>query len=168
HLDTDYVSGGVKHHAKTAMSAAMIDDVKGYADQAKNQWTKWNNGRANASMDKIVVKEPIRSLTKTDDAGHYWVAPEDVAAQLDKYAPPGKYDSLFVVWNPASASPDIPICCAYGIGPQASTNGATYAAVPTAFKGGEAYVHEWLHGAGRFYRSHGLDVPDPHENRTFG
>jgi hypothetical protein len=29
-------------------------------------------------------------------------------------------------------------------------------------------VHEWLHGAGAFYRSHDLDVPDPHENRVFG
>lgn len=169
-LDTDYVVDGVTHHVKSTMSAAQIADIEATADDMKAKWSLWNGGRATMTMDKILVNDAVTRLSFADNnKKNYWVGANDIARQLDLYAPPGRYDSVFVIWNPQSAQPAVPNCCGYGLGPSADSNGATYANLPTAFHNGEAYVHEWLHGAGDFYRDqHGLAIPDPHDERIFG
>lgn len=169
-IDAGYTANGHFYRVRSTMSAAKIEKAKEQAASVKSLFGTYNNGRAAASMEVIVVNETLDHLSPVNgDAGKngWWVSPSDIAAQLDKYAPKGRYDSAFILFDPSAGDPDVPFPVGWGRGPGDDTNGMTFGTLRYDV-GAEAYVHEWLHGAGAFYRGKGFDVPDPHENRDFG
>jgi hypothetical protein len=165
---TDVYAGG--KHVRTSMS---LTGRLGAAHQAAlgvpSLFAKYSGYRGRATMDVIEVDETLHKVSR-DAMGGFWVSPGDVKAELDRYAPKGRYDSIFIMWEPGTGQNAVDVRAAWGMGPStggSDTNGATYAAVHPDTSS-EGLVHEWLHGAGAFYRGLGFDVPDPHENRTFG
>jgi hypothetical protein len=172
-IDADLVDpSGNSRHVRMAMTNARRDLLVQTADTMEARWETWNLGHAPMTMTKIEVTTPIRHISRMGSDGAYWVSPQDVAAALDTYAPKGRYDSVFVMWDPGPNGelgylPGVYNGWGLTSPPSDDTNGMTYATIqPTTGYGG--MIHEWMHGAGGFYRSHGLDVPDPHENDTFG
>lgn len=110
----------------------------------------------------------LRSLSE-DSAGFYWPSPDDVAGELDEFAPRGMYDSLFVFWpqNDFASGTTIP-CRGWGLGMGACdwTRGATYAVVANASSQawlgeapGEVWLHEWLHGVCHHFAEQGYGMP---------
>ncbi|HEX4946659.1 MAG TPA: hypothetical protein VFZ34_08355 [Blastocatellia bacterium] len=112
---------------------------------------------------------PLMSVTVMGE-GIYWPSPTDTKPALDALAPPGAYDSVFVLWpqNDPRTGQSIP-SGGWGLGMGASdwTNGATYATVanaPTSAwqrpKLGEVWLHEWLHGVCHHFAQLGYAMPD--------
>ena len=163
-VDADYVDEkGVKRHAKTTMPDARVSQaIRSALDWPATLWD-WSGHGGHATMEVVSVLDPIRHVSIEGEGNGYWVALTDIAAALDVFAPKGRYDSVFVIWDPQA----IHVCCGWGRGPGADTNNMTYAQLyPDS--GTEGMIHEFLHGAGDFYRSHGLAVPDPHTNDRYG
>lgn len=138
----------------------------------------WSGGLGSAAMDIVSVNDTVHSVSRVT-ADSFWVSPTDVKSILDPLAPPGRYDSILFIWDPDDgAGGVVPVCCgwAYPSGKVGLANGATWATFPTWSEGewggpfpAEGFVHEWLHGSAGYYRSQrGLNVPDPHENNTYG
>ena len=112
---------------------------------------------------------PLTSLTEMGD-GLYWPSPTDTKRDLDEFAPPGSFDSVFVLWpqnNPQTGA--FVRTSGWGLGMGASdwSNGATYATIanaPTAAwtrpKLGEVWLHEWLHGVCHHFAQLGFVMPD--------
>ncbi len=132
----------------------------------------WTDGLGRASLDIVTLDDTVRSLSPAQ--GGYWVGPADVADLLDRYAPTGAYDSIFVIWDPDGSEGNVPTCCFFGQGPGPGTHGATYASIPTfsdrpSDRPGLALIHEWLHGSTYYYRkTRGFAVPDPHDGAQYG
>jgi hypothetical protein len=112
---------------------------------------------------------PLRTLTSMG-AGYFWPSPDDVRASLDKLAPSGSFDSIFVFWPGTDAATGVKIPCrGWGLGMGASdwSNGATYAVVSNAPSwmwqreaSGEVWLHEWLHGVCEHFRNKGHVMPE--------
>ena len=117
------------------------------------------------------IHDPGMVLTSlsADEKNTFWPSPDDVRVVIDRFAPPGAYDSIFVLWPQHDSRKKTGIPCrgwGLGMGPSKWTNGATYAVVanaPTsAWKGeapGEVWLHEWLHGVCGFFQSRGVTMP---------
>lgn len=126
-------------------------------------------GGAAAVVPEIAQSESaLGSLSAEENIG-YWPTPDDTRRELDRLAPAGSYDSLFVFWPHQDAKRGSTILCrAWGLGMGASewSNGATYAAVAnapsSAWRGeapGEVWLHEWLHGVCHHFALRGHPMP---------
>ena len=113
-----------------------------------------------------------RSLNSLTQLGQdtYWPSPDDTRAEIDRFAPPGAYDSLFVLWPQQNFANGTSVPSGgWGLAIAASpwSNHATYAAVANVESSkwqvpvvGEVWLHEWLHGACAFFSSKGFLMPD--------
>ncbi len=112
---------------------------------------------------------PLTSLTP-DGEGTYWPSPDDVRSTIDRFAPAGAYDSIFVLWPQHDSRKKTSIACrgwGLGMGSGEWSNGATYAVVANASTSawkneapGEVWLHEWLHGVCHFFQSRGHTMPE--------
>ncbi len=126
------------------------------------------DGAADVVARVADVEQPLTSLTR-ESATRFWPSPQDTRGELDRFAPAGTVDSVFVFWPQRNvASDDAVPCDAWGLALPASdsSNGATYAAVanaPTAaWRGearGEVWLHEWLHGVCAYFARQGFAMP---------
>jgi hypothetical protein len=159
--------GGVDRRVVTTMSPQRYAKAQAAAAGVVDAFEAWSSGRARATMEVIDVPV-LRKVSAIGDASRgFWIAPADVKDVLAEHAPRGRFDSVYMLWEPGSGANAVPVCCAWGRGPGDDTNGMTYAVV-TPNTGSEGMIHEWLHGGAAFYRAKGHDTPDPHENRVFG
>ena len=110
---------------------------------------------------------PLRQLTQ-NGPNSYWPSPADVAEQLDELAPPGRWDSIFILWpeHDSSKGTSIP-SDGWGWGMGSTKWSRTYATVanaPTSAwqrePAGEVWLHEWLHGVCRFFGELGYSMPE--------
>jgi hypothetical protein len=113
-----------------------------------------------------------RSLTSVTVLGReaYWPSPDDTRAEIERLAPPGSFDSIFVLWPQQNFIDGASIPSGgWGLAIAASrwSNEATYAAVANVESWqwrvpvvGEVWLHEWLHGACAFFASKGYLMPD--------
>ena len=128
-----------------------------------------SNGEAPVTAEIVVVEEPLRSVTSTGDQ-QFWPSPGDTRKELDRYAPAGRFDSLFVFWPNTNFQDGTNVPCAgwgLGSGPGDGTHGATYAVVGNAQSWawkipivGEVWLHEWLHGVCRIFADKGDVMPE--------
>jgi len=127
-----------------------------------------SDGEATVTPKIVIVEEPLRSVTPTGE-GMFWPSPTDTRKQLEKYAPPGEFDSLFVLWASTNlqTGKDVP-CPGWGLGsgPRDGTHGATYAIVGNAASWawripivGEVWLHEWLHGVCQIFAERDFAMP---------
>jgi hypothetical protein len=179
--DVTFTKDGVSTHVVARMDPAREAGANEAVRQVPELISAWNAGRMHPTLEVMATEETIRSVSplvlpaQYGDGG-FWVSPKDVHPLLDKYAPEGKYDSIFLIWNPTGTSGSVP--CLYWVGPWRApdSNMATFASICYDYPGpapgtypGEGLVHEWLHGATHYARVElGFDVPDPHLNTEYG
>jgi hypothetical protein len=113
-----------------------------------------------------------RYLTSLTQIGNqlYWPSPDDTRQEIDRFAPPGRHDSIFVLWPQRNLVDGTFIPSAgWGLAIAASSwsNGTTYAAIANSESwrwrvpvAGEVWLHEWLHGACAFFADKGYVMPD--------
>ena len=56
----------------------------------------FSNKEAVVLYDIVIIDRPITTITTLGNG--YWLSPNDTRAELDLYAPKGKYDSVLVYW----------------------------------------------------------------------
>ena len=124
--------------------------------------------RATIDYKVVRVNRPLESLTRRAK-GMFWPSPDDTRQEIDHFAPPGKYDSIFIFWPQNDLDRRRSISSGgWGLGMGASkwSSGATYAAVGNAPsfawripKIGEVWLHEWLHGVCAYFHDRGHSMP---------
>ena len=126
-------------------------------------------GKAGIEYETARPDHALTSLTR-ESSSRFWPSPDDIRSDLDEFAPPGKYDSIFVFWPQRNLKNGTAVPCdAWGLAIGASkwTNGATYAAIANAPSfawtneaRGEVWLHEWLHGVCAHFAQRGHVMPE--------
>ena len=161
--DAGFLQGGVSNHYTGTMNTANRDD----GVWAFHQYCSLVNqlsAREGIMLGDVVY--PGHAITHVTDMGgeDYWVDPDDIAADLDTYAPSNTYDTIFVYWAPGSIPHNY-----LGMGntaPTGNAHGDTYANIIewSGWTGepakGEAWLHEWLHGVCGYYQGQGYRQPN--------
>ena len=125
-------------------------------------------GRLRWEAAVVSSPRPLRTVSPMGD--QCWVGPSDVRDDIAAYAPPGKYDNIFVYWKGVDDErPEnvLPGGFGWSIGPSADANGAGYSCVHYAQPGlwqrdsvtTEIFLHEWLHQIEGFCQSKNLPLP---------
>jgi hypothetical protein len=126
------------------------------------------SGAARVEPEIITTERPLSSLTRRG-RNEWWPSPHDTRRELDRFAPAGKFNSIFVFWpqHDFLRRTSVP-GHAWGLGMGASdwSNGATYAAIANAPSAnwknearGEVWLHEWLHGVCHHFAQRGHRMP---------
>ncbi|PZR73598.1 MAG: hypothetical protein DLM52_10750 [Chthoniobacterales bacterium] len=159
--------GGKRFH-HIANDEEISDAVESFAGfpQLVSELT---SGAAMVEPAIIEANRSLSSLTRRE-RNEFWPSPDDTRRELERFAPPGKFDSLFVFWPQHDFARGISVPgCAWGLGMGASdwSNGATYAAVANAPSAawknearGEVWLHEWLHGVCHHFAQRGHVMPE--------
>lgn len=155
-------------HFRHSASDAEIDDAVysfgGFPELVKELTV----GRAEVVPEIVQADRVLDSLTARNP-NEFWPSPDNTRPELDRLAPAGRFDSIFVFWPQHDFARGISIPgFAWGLGMGASdwTNGATYAAIANAPKSawrnearGEVWLHEWLHGVCHRFAQRGYEMP---------
>ncbi|MEX2548213.1 MAG: hypothetical protein WD830_10555, partial [Chloroflexota bacterium] len=168
---------GTEYHLQARMSATMHDVVLDTVDRFRRSVGIWSGGLASTSLTIVEVPHPITTLNKL--SGGYWVGPDSVEADLDRYAPTGTYDSIFVMWQAKDDSGEkIPVA-GWGLTlpPGGWANGAGYSSIITPSQlwwwtsssaPEEVFIHEWMHQVVYFNRDAGRMNLDLHGGTAYG
>jgi hypothetical protein len=170
-------SNGSTYRLQTTMSATMRDLVGDVIRRYRNSVSSWSDGLAAVDLDVIDVPHAITSLNKLN--GAYWVGPDAVENDLDRYAPTGTYDSIIVVWDAKDDNGVVVPVAAWGLSlaPGWWANGAGYTSLitPTSMTWWtqspvpqDVFVHEWLHQAIFFHENAGRMRLDLHTAEQYG
>lgn len=172
-------ASGKERHLGATMSAATESVMVGAVKTMPKLTRQWSSGVA---AQQMTVVRPTTTLTRLTalGGGAYWLAPEDIAADIALYAPASSYDSIMVIWQPWDADDHVP-SVGWGLAWPASpaSNGSSYSTITVPPAGnnswitgrtypGEPFMHEWLHGVIDHYASHGSDTPALHADATYG
>ncbi len=127
------------------------------------------NGAAKIEHEIVNVGHALTSLTRESET-RFWPSPDNIGPDLDRFAPSGKYDSIFVFWPQRNLETGAAVPCdAWGLAMGASdwSSDATYAAIAnapsSAWKNearGEVWLHEWLHGVCAHFAQRGHIMPE--------
>lgn len=131
--------------------------------------SRLTKGAARVEVSIVQSEHPLGSVTK-EQSESYWPSPDDTRRELDHFARPGSFESVFIFWpaNDRARNTSVP-CRGWGLGMGASdwTNGATYAVVSNAPTSswtreapGEVWLHEWLHGVCHHFAERGHAMPE--------
>jgi hypothetical protein len=144
---------GTEYHMTSKMGAEMHDLVLNTVNRFSRSVKTWSGGAV--AMDLDIVEVP-HAVTALDTFGSgYWLGPRSVRDDLNRYAPAGAYDSIFVVWKARDAVERIPIG-GWGLTlpPGSWANGAGYSSIiapsemwwwTDSLNPEEVFVHEWMH-----------------------
>jgi hypothetical protein len=160
----------------TRVTVRMADQVIRDAGVAVSRVTdnmarELSGGRIRLETTVVVSDTPLTRVSPL--GGGYWVAPEDVQEDLDRFIPePGRYDSVLVFADLRDEpNGDVVPMEAYGLtsGPQPAAWFAAYSTIqyiewdallhPGQPWGNEVFLHEWLHGLEAFYADRGVRMP---------
>ena len=136
--------------------------IEGVLERLPATVRRWSDGLATLDpLDVIEVRRPIRpSRRAAAAAGGSGRARS--ATELEEYAAPDRYDSVYALWP---CDPGVPQC-GWGctLGPAEATFGAGFSSISTDHwptlatdpDPPQGYVHEWLHQVESVYRELGL------------
>lgn len=154
-------------YAHALAADAVADGVRSF-ERFPALAAELSGGEARVSYDVVRASRTLRTLTDMGD-GRWWPSPADVAPELREWAPPGRYDSVLVLWpllDPGSGSSVPSGGWGLALGATGWAGGATYATVGSAPpevwavpRAGEVWMHEWLHGACDVYARRGFAMP---------
>jgi hypothetical protein len=170
-------SDGTQYHLNATMDTQMHNLVLDALGRFKRSVGTWSNDLVHMNLDIVEVPHPITSLDSLG-SGRYWVGPHAVEADLDQYAPTGRYDSIFVVWQARDANEIIPVgSWGLTLPPGSWANGAGYSSVITpsdlwwwtnSVAPEEVFVHEWLHQVLYWNEQHDRLHLDLHAGASYG
>jgi len=172
-------ASGQRRHLGATMSAATEKLMVGAVKSMPKLTRQWSSGVVAQQMTVVRPGTPLSRLTALG-GGAYWLAPEDIAADIAVYAPASSYDSIMVIWQPWDAEDYVSSWgwgLAFPAGP--ASNGSAYSTVTVPPRGnsswisgkphqGEPFMHEWLHGVIDHHASNGSDTPDLHADARYG
>ncbi len=177
--DVTYTWEGKTSRLRTSMTSTDVQQAVSTVKRTPATVYNWSGNLANMRMTVVYPNHPVKrvSLHANPDLG-LWLSPADIAADLDTYAPAGRYDSIFVIWRRDNDAGQIIPDKGWGwtTADRTHTNGAYYSVVtllpnhrgwPGTYPE-EVWVHEWLHQAEAFYRSKGYSVPGLHDTSIYG
>ncbi|MEP7157854.1 MAG: hypothetical protein ABI797_00360 [Chloroflexota bacterium] len=167
---------GTEYHMNTQMGSEMHDLVLNTLHRFPRAVANWSDGLVKMDLDIVEVPHAITSLDKLG-AG-YWVGPSSIEQDLDRYAPDGRYDSIFVVWKARDQHEFVPVG-GWGLSlpPGAWANGAGYSSIITpsdmwwwtdSVAPEEVFVHEWMHEVLYWQEQHGRLNLDLHAGESYG
>ena len=150
------------------LSDAEIDDAIESFRHFPELVTELTQGLLLIEFEIVYTERTLTTLTGTGP-GQYWPSPDDTRPELDRLAPPDRYDSMFVLWpqNSLGTGRSIP-SAGWGLAIPAGpwSNWATYATVANARSTtwkvprlGEVWLHEWLHGVCGFFAEQDYEMP---------
>jgi hypothetical protein len=130
--------------------------------------TELSGGEVAVRTETVEVERPLATLTSMGE-GMRWPSPDDTKPELARLAPPGAWDSLFVLWPQRDLATGAEVATGgWGLAIRATewSNGATYAAVANTSEEiwrrpmvGEVWLHEWLHGVCAHFARLGYEMP---------
>jgi hypothetical protein len=130
--------------------------------------TDLSGGEAGVTFEIAHAARPLATLTPMGE-GIRWPSPDDTRPDMSRLAPPGAWDSLFVLWpqRDLATGAEVPTGgWGLAIGATEWSNGSTYAtvanttdAVWTRPVAGEVWLHEWLHGVCDHFALRGFEMP---------
>lgn len=175
--DVKFRVDGRRARLTTTMSDELHALTLDVVDRIAPSVHAWSAGLANMALTVIEPRHPLKHLARF--AGGYWVDPTAIAADLARYAPAGRFDSIIVVW-PATdyAGTTIPQP-AWGLtlppGPWANGAGFSSISAPESLSWWsssvhpeEVFVHEWLHQVLYFHADAGLPSSDLDASTAYG
>jgi hypothetical protein len=130
--------------------------------------TDLSGGEVGVTFEVMPVARPLTTLTPMGDDMR-WPSPDDTRLDLERLAPPGVFDSLFVLWPQRDLATGAEVRTGgWGLAIRATewSNGATYATVANVTDAiwsrpvvGEVWLHEWLHGVCDHFARRGFEMP---------
>lgn len=158
------LSGEFRHRLDDREVAAGVESFRRFPALA----AALTGGEVGVTFEVVQVDRPLTTLTPMG-GGMRWPSPNDTRRELDRLAPPGAVDSLFVLWpqRDLATGAEVPTG-GWGLAIRATewSNGATYAAVANATEAvwsrpvaGEVWLHEWLHGVCDHFARRGFEMP---------
>jgi hypothetical protein len=163
------------------LRATMADKMYNLSRDVVNKFVKsagnWSDQYT--AMDLTIIDVP-RTLDRIEPmgGGKYWVAPKSVKSDMDKYAPTGKYDSIFVLWEAKDSKGVRVPTGGWGLStaPGSWANGAGFTSIHTPAEywwwdvkyPQEVFVHEWLHQVLFFHENAKRLKLDLHANEQYG
>ena len=162
-INVQYTNNGETRHFSGTMDQSLKSTIVRAFQNLPNLIMDGTNTLVLSEYDVIEISSPVTRLSRLGN-GLYWLSPDDIKADLEQYAPPGKYDSVHVVWHNG------PIDSYFGLGGIFINEGSTtyssliggeeyfWTGLGEAF--GEPFLHEWLHGVCNFYQSLGFAMPE--------
>lgn len=126
------------------------------------------DGEVGVTCEVVEAGRPLSSLTPMGDDMR-WPSPDDTRPELARLAPPGTWDSVFVLWPQSDLETGAHVRTGgWGLAIRATdwSHGATYATVANAEAAvwarpvvGEVWLHEWLHGVCDHFARRGFEMP---------
>jgi hypothetical protein len=165
-LDVKLRRGARFRHALTRQEIGdALESFRGFPKLVE----ELTSDAASVSDEITEVTDPLASLSRRGK-NEWWPSPDDTRHELDRLAPSGKFDSIFVFWpqHDFAQGTSVP-GHAWGLGMGAGdwSNGATYAAIANAPSAnwknearGEVWLHEWLHGVCHHFTQQGYVMPE--------
>lgn len=151
--------GSTVNHS-SVMPQSLRETLIGAYENLPNLVTDCSGGNVKAEVTLKVIDEPLTTvseLREVEGQMYYWVAPGDVEADIEKYAPKGTFDSVHVIWN-NDGKKGVPTYFGLG-GTLLHDKTTTYDSIQSGAEFwwtgigeayGEAILHEWLHGVTSF------------------
>jgi hypothetical protein len=155
-----YVKDGVTKRFMGTMSYSLRNTLINSFKNLPNLIEDGSAGATRATYEIKIITRSITHISKIDT--NYWVSYSDIQSDLAKYAPPGKYDAVHVVWYSG------PVPAYWGLGGVFVNNGTTtFSSLIAGQDGwwtqgqalGEPFLHEWLHAICRFFGKLGYPMP---------
>jgi hypothetical protein len=158
------LSGDFGHTLSDAEVAAGVDSFGRFPALA----TTLSDGEVDVAFEVAHVARPLATLTPMGDDMR-WPSPDDTRPDMGRLAPPGAFDSLFILWPQRDLATGAEVRTGgWGLAIRATdwSNGSTYATVanaPTEYWSrpvvGEVWLHEWLHGVCDHFARRGFEMP---------
>lgn len=130
--------------------------------------TELSAGEVGVTFEVAHAGRALATLTSMGDDMR-WPSPEDTRPELDRLAPRGAFDSVFVLWPQRDLASGAEVRTGgWGLAIRATdwSNGATYATVANTTEeiwsrpvAGEVWLHEWLHGVCDRFSRFGYEMP---------
>jgi len=181
-IDVDVEINGKMQNIKISMSDDDVSVIKDNIQRYTETIRSFSNNKMTAEYDVVIIDTPIKTLTYSEENGYY-VAPEDIEADLKQYLFKDEYDHVFVTCRLTDNSNefDIPIKDWIGLGsidylgigyslirlPDSRTNYIYKYSNNVQFPE-EVFVHEFIHTLERNQSECGYSVPDLHGHTVYG
>ena len=171
------------NNVKLSMTPNDISDIKQTIMRFEKSCREMSNSKMIANCDIYNIQVPITSLSYDEEFGYY-VAPEDVEAQIKDTINSNDYDHIFIImrlgndehFNEIQVNDWIGLGAMdyYGIGfsnirlPNSSKSYIyRYESSINTFPE-EVLIHEFLHSLERNLEEYGYNIPALHDNEKYG